>query len=234
MSKPFTRRLSPKTICGCFVLSVMAVSGCSPSSKTPSAVESSPKPATTAEAGSGLMSPSSEIVFKDEVSSNVEVPVGLDGLVFIDTEGRRVALASYLGKKNVVLVFTEGFSGGMLCPYCKTQTSRLVSNYDKFAALDTEILVVYPGARDHLDEFLEAARKTEKNEVDQIPFPLVLDENLDAVGYFNIASNLAHPSTFIIDKSGNVRLAYVGADMSTDRPSVSALLGILESLQVAP
>lgn len=171
---------------------------------------------------------SADIVFNDDVSSNVELPVGLDGLVFLDTRRKRVALKDFLGKKNVVLVFTEGFAGGMLCPFCKTQTSRLVANYDKFAALDTEILVVYPGARHHLGEFVAAAKTTEKEEVDSIPFPLVLDEDLSAVGYFNIASNLAHPSTFIIDKSGNVRLAYVGADMSADRPSVNALLGVLE------
>ena len=170
-----------------------------------------------------------DIRFKDTVESNATVPEGLDGLVFLDTSGKRVSLQGFLGEKNVVLVFTEGFAGGMLCPFCKTQTSRLVANYDKFAELDTEILVVYPGTRDHLDEFIAAAKKSEKAEVDSVPFPLLLDEDLKAVGYFNISSNLAHPSTFIIDKRGNVRLAYVGADMTADRPSVASMLKVLES-----
>ncbi len=170
-----------------------------------------------------------DIEFKDDVESNAEIPTGLDGLVFLDTDGKRVSLESYLGKKNVVLVFTEGFAGGMLCPFCKTQTSRLVANHDKFSALDTQILVVYPGTRDHLDEFVAAAKKHEKAEVDSIPFPLLLDEDLKAVGYFNISSNFAHPSTFIIDKRGNVRLAYVGADMTADRPSIASMLKVLES-----
>ncbi|MCG8650088.1 MAG: redoxin domain-containing protein, partial [Pirellulales bacterium] len=91
--------------------------------------------------------PDRKIVFKDEVETNVEIPQGLDGLVFLDTDGKRVALKNYVGKKNVVLVFTEGFTG-MLCPFCKTQTSRLVANYDAFEGLDTEVLVVYPGTRD--------------------------------------------------------------------------------------
>lgn len=169
-----------------------------------------------------------DIVFKDHVESNVEVPDALGKVAFLDMDGNQVKLESYLGKKNVVLVFTEGFSG-MLCPFCKTQTSRLVANYEKFRERDTEILVVYPGARDHLDEFVEAARKTEKAEVDSVPFPLVLDEDLQAVGYFNIASNLAHPSTFIINKKGDIQLAYVGADMTADRPSVSAMLSILDA-----
>ena len=190
---------------------------------------SSAKPADAAPMQKMAMSNPSEIVFKDEVVSNIEVPPGLDELIFLDTTGKRITLGSYLGNKNVVLVFTEGFGGGMLCPFFKTQTSRLVANYDKFTHLDTEVVVVYPGARDHLDEFIEAATNNEKAEIDRIPFPLVLDENLSAVGHFNIASNLAHPSTFIIDKQGNVRLAYVGADMTADRPSIAAMLDILKS-----
>lgn len=171
-------------------------------------------------------SESAEIRFKDHVESNVEVPVGLDGLVFIDTKGQRVALDSYLGVKNVALVFTEGFSG-MLCPFCKTHTSRLVANYERFQELDTEVLVVYPGTRDHLDEFIEAAKTSGKAQVQAVPFPIVLDEEFNATDFFNIRSQLAHPSTFIIDKHGNLLLAYVGADMTADRPSVDAILALL-------
>jgi peroxiredoxin len=182
-------------------------------------------------AGSG--SPSSyprpeDIVFQDDVETNVEVPDGLDDLAFSDTSGQRVALEDYLGKKNVVLVFTKGFSG-MLCPFCKTQTSRLVANYDKFEQADAEVLVVYPGTRDHLEEFIDAARTSGKKQVDAVPFPILLDEDFAATNFFKIRSSLAIPSTFIIDKSGNVRLAHVSADMTADRPSVQAMLGVLES-----
>lgn len=169
----------------------------------------------------------SDIVFKDQVQSNTDVPESLKQLKFFDTEGKQIDLQDYLGKKNIVLVFTEGFAGGMLCPFCKTQTSRLVANYDRFKELDSEVFVVYPGSRDHLEEFIEAAKKTEKKQVDEVPFPLLLDEDMDAVNYFNILSNLAHPSTFIIDKNEDVKLAYVGADMTADRPSIDAMLRIL-------
>jgi peroxiredoxin len=204
----------------------IAFAGCSPQDRANS-VKTGEGSSNVMPMGKMAMPDPADIIFKDKVESNIEVPTGLDGLVFLDTAGNRVELKQYLGNKNVVLVFTEGFGGGMLCPFCKTQTSRLVANYDKFKELNTEILVVYPGARDHLDEFVEAAKQSEKSAVDSVPFPLVLDEDLSAVSYFNIASNLAHPSTFIIDKSGNVRLAYVGADMSADRPSIQAMLGVL-------
>lgn len=184
---------------------------------------------SSAMAGKMAMPDPDSIQFRDDVSTNAEVPAGLDGLMFIDTKGNRVALEDYLGERHVILVFTEGFAG-MLCPFCKTQTSRLVANYDRFAELDTEILVVYPGERDHLDEFLEAARTTGQQQVDRVPFPIVLDQEMEAVEFFDIKSSLAHPSTYVIDKLGNVQLAYVGADMSADRPSVNALLDTIRHI----
>ncbi|MFK7817264.1 MAG: peroxiredoxin family protein [Planctomycetaceae bacterium] len=193
-----------------------------------STAASSPPPAAKA---MGKMAPMKfpapeDMVFKDEIESNVEAPKGLDGLVFIDTKNNRVQLSQYLGKKHVVLVFTEGF-GKMLCPFCKTHTARLVANYEKFSKLNAEVLVVYPGERDHLEEFIQAARAGQ-DQVDQVPFPIVLDQKLSAVDHFDIRSQLAHPSTYVIDKQGNTQLAYVGQDMSPDRPSIKALLETLE------
>ena len=172
----------------------------------------------------------SGIQFKDDVETNVEPPDSLEGLVFYDTMGEKVLLSEYAGKQNVVLVFTEGWTG-MLCPFCTTQTARLVANYQQFQNLDTEILVVYPGNADHLNEFTEAARTTDKGQVDKVPFPIVLDTTLEAVEFFNIKSNLAHPSTYIIDKQGRIQFAYVGNDKSADRPSVKALLRTLTAMQ---
>ena len=117
------------------------------------------------------------------------------------------------------------------CPFCKTQTARLVANYEKFEALDAEILVVYPGERDHVDEFIKAAQGVDKQQVADVPFPIVLDQKMEAVDYFGIRSKLAHPATYVIDKKGKVQLAYVGNDMSPDRPSVKALLRTLQAAQ---
>ena len=168
--------------------------------------------------------------FKDSVESNAEAPETINELVFTTKNGGEIKIADFLGKKNVILVFTEGFNG-MLCPFCKTQTSRLVANYDKFQKRDCEVIVVYPGPEDHLDEFVEAALKTEKEQVDEVPFPIVLDKDFKATNFFDIHSMHAHPSTFLIDKKGGVQFAYVGTDMSADRPSVSAILKKLDELE---
>ena len=173
---------------------------------------------------------SKDMKFKDSVESNVKAPEAIKELVFTTKNGGEIKMADFFGKKNVILVFTEGFNG-MLCPFCKTQTSRLVANYDKFQKRDCEVIVVYPGPEDHLDEFVEAALKTEKEQVDEVPFPIVLDKDFKATNFFDIHSMHAHPSTYLIDKQGKVKFAYVGNDMTADRPSVKALLNRLDNLQ---
>lgn len=171
-----------------------------------------------------------DIKFKDSIESNAEAPKNVGDLVFTSTDGTKIKLGDYAGEKNVMLVFTEGFNG-ILCPFCQTQTSRLVSNYEKFKERDCEVIVVYPGAEEHLDEFIEAALKTEKEQVDKVPFPIVLDKDFAATDFFDIHSMLAHPSTYLIDKQGAVQFAYVGTDMTADRPSVKAMLKRLDQLK---
>ena len=166
---------------------------------------------------------------KDDVETNVKLPKSPSELTFVDRDGSKLEIASYKGKQNVILVFTEGFNG-MICPFCQTQTSRLVANYKKFQDRDCEVIVVYPGPSDHLDEFVEAALKTEKEQLDQVPFPIVLDPEFKATNYFGIQSKHAHPSTYLIDKNGGVQFAYVGSDMTADRPSISALIKKLDEL----
>ena len=96
-----------------------------------------------------------DIKFKDTLESNVNLPKAISELVFTNKDCTEIKLADYAGKKNVILVFTEGFNG-MICPFCQTQTSRLVANYEKFQQRDREIIVVYPGPDEAVEEFIEA------------------------------------------------------------------------------
>ena len=168
--------------------------------------------------------------FLDQVTSNTTPPESVSDLKFKDKNGKVIAISDYMGKKNVVLVFTKGFSGS-ICPYCKTQTSRLISNYKRFTEADTEVIVVFPGDKAHYDDFVTAALKTEKAEVDSVPFPIVLDEDFSATNFFDIRGSLTSPSTFILDKQGKVQLAYVAKkNNTTDRPSISAMLDKLKQV----
>ncbi len=206
--------------CCLLIFAALMVIGCGKDQTSPTKKPAMQQP-------SGAMSKNTGPAFLESVETNAEVPADLESLVFKDTQGQDVALQSFFGKKPVVLVFTQGFSGS-LCPLCITQVSRLIANYSSFEERNAQILVVYPGKRDHLSDFVSAAQSGNSNVAD-VPFPLLLDEDLAAAKFFKIESKLAHPSTFIIDKSGSIKLAFVGADRSAERPSIKAMLDVLDS-----
>jgi len=169
------------------------------------------------------------VQFSDDVSTNVEDTGNLD-LTFTGRDGKPVDLASYRGKKNVVLVVTRGFSGGEFCPYCTAQTSRLFRNYSKFQDRDTEVVVVYPGKAGTVEDFASHVGRNTQQEAIKFPFPLVLDEDLKVVNQLELQGDLARPATYIRDKDGKLRFAYVGSDRS-DRPSLKAIFNELDKIQ---
>lgn len=172
---------------------------------------------------------SSPIKFKDDAQSNREVASDDLPRKFQTVEKQELNLTDYENKKNVVLVFTRGLgSAGTLCPFCLTQTSRFISNYSKFTAKNAEVVVVFPGPSGKVAEFADKAAKEASGS--KVPFPLVLDEALAQVAALGIEGDLAKPSTYILDKQGKVRFAYVGSHTG-DRPSVNALLAQLDAIE---
>jgi peroxiredoxin len=169
------------------------------------------------------------IEFHDSVSSNANVADDTLDLTFLDKDGQKLDLKQYRDQKVVVLVVTRGFSG-RICAGCTTQTSRLMSNYAEFAKRDAEVLVVFPGPSEYVAEFLQ---KSQAEQAGTLPFPLLLDREFAAVDRLGIRADLAKPATYIIDKKGRVRFAYVGAHLS-DRPSVKAMLEQLDSIAKNP
>lgn len=167
------------------------------------------------------------VEFLDQIDSNHDDKGLLDSMDFVDTEGNEMGISDYEGQKNLLIVFTRGFSG-RICPYCTTQTSRLISNYGDFAKRDTEVLLVFPGSTEQLPQFKKAGLLVAGEE--SVPFPILLDRDLQAVEQLGIQAQLAKPSTFILNKQGEVVLSYVG-NSPQQRPSIKALLDVLDSLQ---
>lgn len=180
-----------------------------------------------------------QVKFKDEVQTNSPAKEDdLKSLKFVDGKGQPVDLKAFQGQKNVVLVITRGYVSngnadagqGTFCTYCSTQTSRLIANYSQFQSRDTEVLVVFPVARESDSGQLAgfaAKVQGEGKKPDEVPFPLLLDVDLHAVDALGIRADLSKPATYILDKQGEVRFAYVGQS-ATDRPSVKALLAQLD------
>lgn len=151
-------------------------------------------------------------------------------LVFVDLDGKRVDLSAFRGKSSVVLVVTKGMPespGGVFCPGCLAQLHSLAANHGEFKKRGAEVLVVFPGPSEKAGEFVATAKAREGDKPS--PVPLLLDKDFKAVDLLGIRGDLAKPSTYIIDKKGNVVYAFVG-ETTTDRPSAKALLGHLDKL----
>jgi peroxiredoxin len=164
--------------------------------------------------------------FKDDVRTNVAVTPEQLALSFVDGAGQPVSLADFRGQKPVVLVVMRGFPG-YVCMFCSAQTAMLVKNHGEFVKRGAEVLVVYPGPRERLDDFVRTSREQVENAA--VPFRILLDPDFKAVDQLGIRGELAKPSTYILDRQGQVRFAYVGGSAS-DRPSLKALLEQLDQL----
>lgn len=180
--------------------------------------------------GYGSYYSTGNITFIDDVASNVDVGDEIASLTFTDVEGNETQLRDYVGQKSVVLVVTRG-NTNPICPYCTTQTSRLIANYSKFEDRNTEVIVVYPiehgDDAQRLESFLSASKNKLSDPSQPVPFPILLDVELKAVDQLGIRKDLSKPAAYILDANGHVRFAYVGADI-TDRPSVTAILKELD------
>jgi peroxiredoxin len=169
--------------------------------------------------------------FHDDAPANRNVSPDKVPLTFLDLDGKKVDLASYRGKSNVVLVVTKGMPqspGGVFCPGCLAQMNAMVANHAEFKKRDAEVLVVFPGPSEKAGEFLTNAKAREAEKPS--PIPLLLDKDLVAVELLGIRGDLARPATYILDRKGNVVYAFVG-EGTTDRPSVKALLAQLDKLK---
>ncbi len=176
-----------------------------------------------------------EITFKDDVQANASGAAESLDLTFVDLDGKQVAIEDYRGKQNVVLVFTRGFPG-FVCPYCSAQTSRLITQQAEFAHRNAAVLVVFPGPKEHVQEFIESSGRQAREKTGSfanVPFPILLDVDFHAVDQLGLRDDLAKPSTYILDRKGELRFAYVGSN-SADRPSVKAMLAQLDAIEREP
>lgn len=168
--------------------------------------------------------------FHAEVASNRKHD--LDGFPagFIDSKGNPVDLSKFRGKANVVLTVVKGLPqspGGLFCPGCLAQMNSYGANVDGFKSRQAEVLVVFPGPSDNIADFLTQAKATPADGKPGVP--LLLDKDMAACRRLDIVGDWAKPSTYILDKKGNVVYAYVG-EGTTDRPSLKAVFAELDKI----
>jgi peroxiredoxin len=153
-------------------------------------------------------------------------------LRFTDKDGSEVQLADAMTHEYLVLIVTRGWYGGV-CFYCASQTSRWARRFDELEPYDAQLVVIFPTESEadapKLDEIDKRIRRGEIPN-DTIPYPILLDINLTGVDQLGIRAELAKPSTYIIDRNGRVRFAYVGESIA-DRPTVDSVLKQLAKLK---
>jgi len=146
---------------------------------------------------------------------------------FTTADGGAIDLDAFVGKRNVLVTILRGF-GGQVCVYCTAQTKALADFAEQFAALDTEVVVVYPGPASGLSAFLEAYRRTFGAGA-KLPYELLYDADLCLTRALHIEDDIAVPTSLLLDRQGIVRWCRVAQDRA-ERPSAREILGRIAAL----
>lgn len=144
-------------------------------------------------------------------------------------DGSTLSVMELRGKKGFVVVVMRGLKGSV-CVYCVAQTRALADCKAEFDALGVDVLVVYPGAKENVQPFLEAcAMESEllRKQEATIPYRLVYDADLQLVTALGIEGDLALPTTLYVDAQGIIRYAYTGQNRA-DRPPATQVLDFIK------
>lgn len=161
-----------------------------------------------------------------DVSESQEITIDdFSELTFTDRDGGEVKLADVMTRDYLVLVVTRGWYGGV-CFYCASQTSRWARRYEELEPYNAQLAVIFPTeTQEESERVSDLDKRITSGEIpnESIPFPILLDINLKGVDQLGIRAELAKPSTYIIDRQGRVRFAYVGESIA-DRPTIDSIL----------
>ena len=125
----------------------------------------------------------------DKVSEGTKAPL----FIANDSNGKKVDLGSFKGKKNILLVFYPGDN----TPGCTTQLCAIRDDYKGLEKLDLVVFGVNPADESSHKKFITDHK---------FPFQLIVDkdkkisEAYDAIGMFGFISR----TVVLIDKKGDI------------------------------
>lgn len=142
-------------------------------------------------------------------------------------EGETIKLGDLTRTNRVVLVVLRGYPGYQ-CPICNRQVAEFLKHANRFAAVDAQVVMIYPGPDAELQpkarEFL-GERQLPKH------FHMLIDPDYEFTNAYRLRWNApdetAYPSTFVIDEENKVRFASV-SQTHAGRASAEEILKVLE------
>jgi peroxiredoxin (alkyl hydroperoxide reductase subunit C) len=140
----------------------------------------------------------------------------------LDTAFTAIDNATYAGQWLVVFFYPKDFT--FVCP---TEIAAFGKLNREFADRGAQVLT---GSTD--SEFVHLAWRQHKDELRDLPFPMLADvkrELTGALGILDKAEGVAQRATFIVDPEGVIRFVYV-TDLSVGR-SPEEVLRVLDALQ---
>ena len=161
-----------------------------------------------------------------------------------DAQGEPITLADLLVQGPVVVTFYRG----EWCPYCNIQLRGLQAALPRLRELDASLVAISPQSADHSLTLAEKNELTYRvlSDLDQevirayrVQFTLAGDledlqvnvfQNDPATQNADRTRSLPVPATFVIDRDGTVRAAFVSADWRY-RPEPADIIAALEALQ---
>lgn len=137
-----------------------------------------------------------------------------------DTQGKKIRLSDYKGKKHIVLVFNRGLGW----PHCRHHMAQLRQDYQKFVKRNTEVIAVAPDDAQALRDFWHK---------EQIPFVGLPDQGHKVADLYNQEVNALKfgrmPALFVIDKQGIIHFKHYSSSMSDIVPD-EQLLSLLNTI----
>ena len=132
-------------------------------------------------------------------------------------KGKRISLAQFRGKRNVVLIFYRG-------SFSSTSTNRLralQANHQNFRSLGAEVIAVTTESRSLA---LQTAIDL------RLSFPVISSLQLtDLYETYDAGTLMTSPAAFLLDKGGNIRWKHIGRG-PLDWPRVPRILKELRKL----
>ncbi len=145
-------------------------------------------------------------------------------------DGKPVQLSKLTAHGPVVILVLRGWPGYQ-CPICTRQMGDFLGKAKEFRAEEASVVLVYPGPAENLGD---RAKEFLGDKALPSPFLFVTDPDYAFTTLYKLRwdepRETAYPSTFVLDRNGNVQFAKF-SKTHAGRTSAKEVLAVVSSLK---